>query len=134
MAMNLFVNLPVKDLAKTKAFFEELGFVFNPQFTDENAACMVINDDTYFMLLTEPFFLSFTKKTLTDTSTSLEVMNAISVNSRDEVNAFVDKAMTLGVTEGNDPQDHGFMYSRSFQDLDGHIWEVSWMDPAALQS
>jgi uncharacterized protein len=129
----IFVNLPVKDLDRSKKFFSDLGYSFNPQFTDENAACLVISDAIFAMLLTEPFFKGFTKQDVSDTSKSNEVIVALSADSREEVDTLVDKAMAAGGRPSIDTQDHGFMYSRSFQDPDGHSWEVVWMDPAAVQ-
>lgn len=133
MPMNIFVNLSVKDLPKTKEFFAGLGFKFNAQFTDDNAACMIVNDTAYYMLLTEPFFKGFIQKEIADTSKVAEAINAVSVDSREEVDQFADKALSLGAAKSSDAQDHGFMYSRSFQDLDGHLWEVFWMDPNQVQ-
>jgi uncharacterized protein len=134
MAKMIFVNLPVKDLERSKEFFTALGYTFNPQFTDENAACLVISDAIFAMLLTEPYFKGFTKKELPDTSKSAEVIVALSADSREEVDTLVDKAMAAGGQPSIATQDLGFMYSRSFQDPDGHAWEVVWMDPAAVQS
>jgi len=129
--MQLFVNLAITDLPATKTFFEGLGFAFHPQFSDEKALCMIINEHAYYMLLTEPFFQSFTNKKIADLETSVEAFHAISVESRGEVDTFVDKALSLGATpDGQPPEDHGFMYGRNFRDLDGHVWNVFWMDPA----
>jgi predicted lactoylglutathione lyase len=133
MATMIFVNLPVKNLDRSKAFFEALGYSFNPQFTDENAGCLVISDTIFAMLLTEPFFKSFTKKEIADASRSTETMLALSADSRRAVDELADKALAAGGTQAMDPQDQGFMYSRSFYDLDGHYWEAVWMDPAALE-
>jgi len=126
----LFVNLPVRDLEKSKEFFSVLGFEFNPKFTDDNAACMVISDKAFAMLLTESYFKGFTRKQLCDTSKSTEGLFALSCESRAEVDEVVKKAIAAGATHAMDPQDHGFMYGWSFYDLDGHHWEVMWMDPA----
>jgi uncharacterized protein len=128
----IFVNLPVRDLTKSMAFFATLGFEFNRQFTDEKAACMVISDEGFVMLLSEPFFRTFTKRQLCDTTTHTEGLFAVSCNSRAEVDDLVKKAIAAGGTHAMDPQDHGFMYGWSFYDLDGHHWEVLWMDPAAI--
>jgi uncharacterized protein len=133
MSTKIFVNLPVKDLEKSKRFYTALGYSFNPQFTDENAGCLVISDDIYAMLLVEPFFKNFTKKAIADATTSTEAIVALGVESRDQVDELADKALAAGGQPANDPMDHGFMYSRSFQDLDGHIWEIIYMDPAAVQ-
>ncbi|MEU7567146.1 VOC family protein [Streptomyces fradiae] len=129
MAQMIFVNLPVKDLDAAKGFWTELGYSFNPQFTDENAACLVFSDTIFAMLLTEPFFKNFTKKDVVDASSGTEAIIALSADSREEVDALVDKALAAGATPANEPQEFGdAMYSRSFQDLDHHIWEVVWMD------
>jgi predicted lactoylglutathione lyase len=130
MARKIFVNLPIRDMERSKAFFSALGFSFNPQFTNEQGACMVISDDIYAMLLTEPFFQTFTKKPVSDGRTT-EVLVCLSCESREEVDALVKKAVAAGATTPNAPQDHGFMYGHGFEDLDGHGWELMWMDPAA---
>lgn len=129
----IFVNLPVKSLDKSMAFFKALGFKFNKQFTDETAACMVISDDIYAMLLTHAKFKSFTSKKIVDAKTTTEVLTAISVDSKTKVNKLVDKAVAAGGTEPRPKQDYGFMYLRAFDDLDGHTWEIFWMDPANVQ-
>jgi predicted lactoylglutathione lyase len=129
----IFVNLPVRDLNRSKEFFTRLGFEFNPRFTDEKAACMVISEEAYVMLLTEPFFKTFTKKDLCDASSHTEGLFALSCDSRAEVDALVKKAVSAGGAHAMDPQDHGFMYAWSFYDLDGHHWEVLWMDPKAVE-
>ena len=131
---NIFVNLPVKDLGRTKTFFEALGYSFNPQFTDENAACLVISDNIYAMLLTEPFFGTFTQKQIVDAKTSTETLIALSCDSREEVDQLMAKAVAAGGKEPRAAQDPGFMYSRAFDDPDGHTWELVWMDPATIQS
>ncbi|MDQ4069708.1 MAG: VOC family protein [Actinomycetota bacterium] len=131
-ARMIFVNLAVKDLAKSVAFFTELGFGFNPQFTNEKAACMVLNDGAYVMLLADDFFKSFTAKDIADTATSVETLLAVSAASREEVDDLVHKALAAGGKPAGDPLGHGFMYGWSFQDLDGHVWEPVWMDPAAI--
>jgi predicted lactoylglutathione lyase len=129
----IYVNLAVRDLEASKRFFNKLGFEFNPQFTDEKAACMIINQDAYVMLLQEPFFMTFTKRKICDTSTQTEGLFALSCDSRKEVDQMVNTAIGQGGKPAMDPQDHGFMYSSSFYDLDGHHWEVLWMDPKATQ-
>ena len=134
MSTKIFVNLPVKDLERSKKFFTALGYSFNPQFTDENAACLVISDDIYAMLLTEPFFKGFMKKEIADSSKTTEVIIALSADSKAEVDQLADKAIEAGAKPVMDPSDLGFMYSRSFLDPDGHHWEVFWMDPAHIQS
>jgi predicted lactoylglutathione lyase len=128
----IFVNLPVKDLDKSIAFFTAIGFAFNPQFTDENATCMIISEHIYSMLLVEKYFQSFTKKEIADATKTTEVLVGLSFSSREEVDALVDKALAAGGTSYSDPMDHGFMYTRTFQDLDGHQWELFWMDPNAV--
>ena len=129
----LFVNLAVRDLKRSMDFFAQLGFAFNPKFTDDNGACMIISDDAYAMLLTEPFFRTFTRRELCDTSRSTEGLFALSCESRAAVEEMVNKAIAAGGQQAMDPQDHGFMYGWSFYDLDGHHWEVFWMDPAAAR-
>ena len=133
MATKIFVNLPVKDLKKSKGFYEALGFKNNPQFTDETAACMVISEDIFVMLLTEPKFKTFTPKSIADAKTSTEVLNALSCESRDAVNDQVAKAVAAGGTTYAPSKDYGFMYQHGFADPDGHIWELIWMDPKAIQ-
>ncbi|WP_371018039.1 VOC family protein [Pseudalkalibacillus sp. JSM 102089] len=132
-AKHVFVNLPVKDLDKSIAFFSEIGFEFNPQFTDENATCMVINENTFVMLLVEEFFKTFTKKNLTNARESTEVIMALSAESNDEVDQMVSRALAAGGKASNDAIDHGFMYAWSFQDIDGHLWEVMHMDERAIE-
>jgi uncharacterized protein len=133
MPSKIFVNLPVKDLDKSKTFFGKLGYTFNAQFTDETAACMVISDDIYAMLLTHAKFKDFTKKPIADAHKTTEVLIALSVDSKDAVSKLVDAAVKGGGSENRDPQDYGFMFLRSFDDLDGHIWEIFWMDPKHVQ-
>ncbi|TES58176.1 glyoxalase/bleomycin resistance/extradiol dioxygenase family protein [Halalkalibacterium halodurans] len=127
-AQHIFVNLPVKDLNKTKEFFTSIGFEFNEQYSDDKAACLVIGENIYAMLLLEQFFQSFTNQPVTDTETSREVIIAISADSRVQVDEIVSKAIEAGGKPANDPMDHGFMYSWSFQDVDGHLWEVLYME------
>lgn len=129
----LFVNVAVSDLKKSMDFFTKLGFDFNKQFTDEKAACMVVSDEAYFMLLSRPFFQGFTKRQPCDTSKQTEALFAISCDSRTEVDEIVKKAVAAGGSHAMDAQDHGFMYGWSFYDLDQHHWEVLWMDPANVQ-
>lgn len=131
MARKIFVNLPIKDMARSRAFFEALGFSFNPQFSNEQGACMVISEDGYVMLLVEPFFQTFTNKPVADARASSEVLVCLSCDSRAEVDALVKKAVAAGGRTYKAPQDHGFMYGHGFEDLDGHIWELMWMDPDA---
>ena len=124
----IYVNLSVRDLSRSKEFFTRLGFEFNPRFSDDNGACMVINPCASVMLLHEPFFKTFTRRELCDTSTHTEGLFALSCESRAAVDAMVNKALEAGGKPALDPQDHGFMYGWSFYDLDGHHWEVVWMD------
>ncbi|KAB8167843.1 glyoxalase [Streptomyces sp. 3MP-14] len=133
MSTMIFVNLPVKDLERSKEFFTKLGYSFNPQFSDENAACLVISETIYSMLLTEEFFKTFTKKQLADTGTHQEALIGLSADSREAVDELADRALAAGGTAAGDPVDMDGMYGRSFYDLDGHHWEVMWMDPAAVQ-
>ncbi|GGH63170.1 hypothetical protein HNQ91_002586 [Filimonas zeae] len=129
MATQIFVNLPVKDLNRSKAFFTQLGYTFNQQFTDEKAACMIVSDTIYVMLLIESFFQTFTKKEIADARKTVECSIALSAGSKEAVNEMVDKAVAAGATIPNDASDYGFMYQHSFDDLDGHHWEYIWMDP-----
>ena len=133
MPRKLFVNLPVRDLKKSMHFFRDLGFAFNAQFTDETAACMVISEDIYVMLLTENKFKTFTPKPIADATRNTEVLVCLSATSRDEVNHLVRKAVAAGGSTYKEPQDHGFMYGHGFQDLDGHIWELAFMEPSAIK-
>ncbi|MGY1436288.1 VOC family protein [Streptomyces reniochalinae] len=133
MSRKIFVNLPVKDLNRSVDFFTKCGFSFNPQFTDENATCMVVSDDIFVMLLVEPFFQSFSKRGIPDPARASEVLVCLSADSREEVDALVDSAVAAGGGTHGEPQAEGPMYGRSFTDPDGHIWEVMWMDPAALE-
>ena len=133
MATQIFVNLPVKDLDKSKAFFAHLGYTFNPQFTDENAACMVISDTIYAMLLTEPFFKGFTKKEISNAHKTTEVLVCLSCDSRAKVEATIKKAIEAGAKTPMPPQDLGFMYGHGFEDLDGHQWEFMFMEPSHVQ-
>lgn len=132
-ARKLFVNLAVRDLKKSVAFFSALGFEFNPKFTDDKATCMIISEEAFVMLLVEPFIQTFTERALCDTTQATEALLALSCESRAEVDAMVSKAIAAGGKHAMKPQDHGFMYGWSFYDLDGHHWEVVWMDPAAVQ-
>ena len=129
----IFVNMPVADLARSTAFFTKLGYTFNAQFTNEDATCMVISDTIYAMLLLPAFFNTFTPKQIADTSTTCEMMVALSADSREDVDRIVETALAAGATPSHQTQDYGFMYSRGFHDLDGHIWEYVWMDPAHVQ-
>ena len=128
MAKRLFVNLPIKDVRQSRSFFESLGFNFNPQFSDDKALCLILGDNFYGMLLKEEFFQTFTPKPLSLGKHTTEVLLSLQVNTKDEVNQMIDKAIKLGAQEYNPPTDNGFMYLRVFEDLDGHQWEISWMD------
>ena len=132
MARKIFVNLPIHDMARSRTFFAALGFRFNPQFTNEQGACMVISETIYAMLLTEPFFQTFTKKPVADATKSTEVLVCLSCESRAQVDELVAKALAAGGTAPNPKQDHGFMYGHGFEDLDGHQWELVYMDPNAV--
>jgi predicted lactoylglutathione lyase len=131
MFRQIFVNLPIKDMARSQAFFKALGLTFNQQFTNEQGACLQIADNIYAMLLMEPFFQGFTKLPIADAKKTTEVLIALSCDSRADVDATVAKAVAAGAITPNAPQDHGFMYQHGFADLDGHQWEVFWMDEAA---
>jgi hypothetical protein len=132
MATKIFVNLPVKDLNRSVEFFTKLGFKFNPQFTDENATCMIVGEDIFVMLLVEKFFKTFTKKEISDATKNTEVIVALSADSREKVDEMINKVIEAGGIEPKEPQDHGWMYGRSFQDIDGHLWEIFYMDSSAV--
>jgi uncharacterized protein len=132
MATQIFVNLPVKDLNRSIEFFTHLGYTFNPNFTNENATCMIISDTIYVMLLVEPFFKGFTKKEIADTRLVSESIICLSAENRKKVDEIVRLAREAGGTTPTDAQDQGFMYQHGFEDPDGHIWEIMWMDPAAI--
>ena len=129
----IFVNLAVRDVQKSIDFFTALGFDFNKQFTDEKAACMVVSGEAFVMLLGAPYFKTFTTREVADTSRHTEVLLAVSCGSKVEVDAMVEKAIAADGAPAMDSQDHGFMYVRSFYDIDGHHWEIMWMDPQAAQ-
>ncbi|MEX0851329.1 MAG: VOC family protein [Gaiellaceae bacterium] len=130
----MFVNLPVTDLDKSIEFFTKLGFTFDARFTDETATAMIVNDEAVVMLLVQDRFKDFTKKELADATTHTEAIMALSAESREDVDAFADTALEAGGSPANDPMEMDFMYGRSFQDLDGHLWEIFWMNPSALGS
>ncbi|MGH8582585.1 MAG: VOC family protein [Gammaproteobacteria bacterium] len=132
MSTKIFVNLPVKSLNKSVEFFTKLGFAFNPQFTDETATCMIVGEDIFVMLLTHEKFKTFTPKEICDARKSTEVLVCLSSDSREQVDDMVRKAVAAGGNTYNKPQDHGFMYGHGFQDLDAHIWEITYMDPSAI--
>ena len=132
MATKIFINLPVEDLNKSVAFFSSLGYIFNPQFTDEKAACMIISDSIFAMLMIKDYFKTYTKKQVSDAKTFTEVLIALDANSKEEVQQIVAKASALGASIYSEPQDHGWMYQHSFADLDGHQWEFMYMDVSQL--
>ena len=132
MAKQIFVNLPVKDLNKTIKFFTKLGFKFNPKFTDENATCMIIGKNIFAMLLVERFFKTFIKKEIANASKTTEVLLALTAESREEVDEMISKVIKAGGKEAREAQDHGWMYGRAFEDLDGHIWEIFYMDESKM--
>ena len=129
MAQQMFVNLPVKDLKRSIEFFTKVGYTFNPQFTDENATCMIIGENIFAMLLVEPYFKSFIHKEVADAKKTAEVIIALNADSREGVDQLVAKAVAAGATTPSAAKDYGFMYQHGYQDLDGHLWEVFWMDP-----
>ena len=132
-SQKLFVNLPVKDLDRSVEFFTKLGFSFDPRFTDEQAACMIVGDEAFVMLLVENRFKDFTTKPISDAAAQTETILAVSAESREQVDELVDKALEAGAGPANDPVDQGFMYGRSFQDPDGHLWEAIWMDASVIE-
>jgi uncharacterized protein len=132
MSTQIFVNLPVKNLQQSIEFFTRLGFNFNPQFTDETATCMIVSENIFVMLLTHEKFQTFTPKAICDATKSTEVLTCLSLESRAKIDEMVREAVAAGGTTYNEPQDHGFMYAHGFQDLDGHIWELVYMEPSAI--
>jgi predicted lactoylglutathione lyase len=134
MSRLLFLNLPVADLPASRKFFDGLGFGFDERFCDDQAACMVVSDQAYVMLLQRARFADFVTKPIADANEATALTVAISAESRDAVDEFTTAAVAAGATPAKDPQDYGFMYQRSFHDLDGHLWEVLWMDPVAAEN
>jgi predicted lactoylglutathione lyase len=135
MATQVFINFPVKDLEKSKAFFGTLGYTFNPQFTDENAACMVISETIYSMLVTEPKFKTFTSKEIANGHATKEVIVCLSCDSREKVDETINRAIAAGGKAWpTEPLDYGFMYYHGFEDLDGHHWEIMFMEPSHVQA
>jgi predicted lactoylglutathione lyase len=132
MHKQIYVNLPVKDLARSRAFFSSLGFEFNAQFSNDQGACMIIGENIFAMLLAEPFFQGFTSKPIANARETTEVLTCLSCESREEIDALVQKALAAGGRAPNPKQDHGFMYGHGFEDLDGHVWELSYMDMGAI--
>jgi predicted lactoylglutathione lyase len=133
-APSIFVNIPVKDVHASQEFFGALGFTFDPKFTSESCACMCVSEQAYVMLLEQARFADFTSKPIADARESTESILCVSADSRDAVDALADAALAAGGTGANEAMDHGFMYGRSFNDLDGHIWEVMWMSPEAIET
>jgi uncharacterized protein len=130
----IYINLPVKDLNRSIQFFTHLGFSFNAQFTNENATCMIIEENIFVMLLVEDFFQSFTTKQISNSKTATEVLLALSYDSRERVDAMVTKALEAGGTTPIPAKDLGFMYQHGFEDPDGHLWEVFYMDESAMHA
>ena len=131
MARQIYVNLPVKDLKRSVEFFTELGFAFNPKFADDNATCMIVGDNIFVMLLVESFFKTFTSKQISDASKSTEVLVCLALEGRDKIDEMVGKALAAGGAAPNRAKDYGFMYQHGFQDPDGHLWELIYMEPKA---
>jgi len=132
MKAQIFINLPVQDLQKSMSQYESVGFKNEPNFTDETAACMKFSDEIYVMLLTHNKFKQFTSKTIANSKSNIAVINALAVESREQVDEMMTKALKAGATEPTAAQDHGFMYQRSFEDFDGHLWEVFFMDMSQI--
>jgi predicted lactoylglutathione lyase len=132
MATQIFVNLPVKNLNRSVEFFTKLNFTFDSRFTDETATCMIVSENIFVMLLTHDKFKAFTPKEICDAMKSTEVLVCLSSESREKVDTMVREAVAAGGTTYNEPQDHGLMYGHGFQDLDGHIWELIYMEPSAI--
>ena len=131
MARQIFVNLPVKQLARSIEFFTKLGFTFDPKFTDDNATCMIVGENIFVMLLVDKFFQTFTSKDICDASKSTEVLVCLSLESRETVDTMVGKAVAAGAVAAKESKDYGFMYQHGFEDLDGHLWELIYMKPNA---
>jgi uncharacterized protein len=128
MSKKIFINLPVADLQKAMGFYTAIGFTNNPKFSDETGSCMVLTEEIYVMLLTHPKFSQFTQKEIGNTIKTASVINSLSVDSSKEVNAVLENVLKAGGNESNEAKDYGFMQQRSFEDLDGHLWEVFYMD------
>ena len=129
----IFINVPTKDLPASRAFFAELDFAFDEKFADDSCACMIVSEQAFVMLLAESRFADFTSKPIADAQTTTETILCVSADSREAVDSFADTALGAGGSRAGEPMDHGFMYGRSFHDLDGHLWEVMWMDPEAAE-
>lgn len=132
MATKIFVNLPVKDLSKSIDFFTKLGYQFNPQFTDEKATCMIVSEDIFVMLVVETFFKTFTKKEICDATAYTETIISLSADKRENVDEMIKKAIQAGGTTPREPTDYGWMYQHGFQDPDGHLWEIIYMDMSKI--
>ncbi len=130
---HIFINLSVKDVNRSTNFFKELGFEINPQFSDESTSCIIISENIFAMIMSEERFKEFTKKEIVDTTTSAESIFALSAKSREQVDEIVNKALSSGGKRFNEPQDHGFMYIWGFEDLDGHLWEVAYLDDSNME-
>jgi predicted lactoylglutathione lyase len=133
MSRLLFLNLPVTDLGASRRFFGRLGFDFNEKFCDDGALCMIVSEQAYVMLLQRDRFAEFVTRPVADPAAATALTVAVSAEDRDAVDAFAEAALAAGAEAAKDPQDYGFMYQRSFHDLDGHLWEVAWMDPVAVE-
>jgi predicted lactoylglutathione lyase len=133
MSRLIFVNLPVRDLRASRSFFETLGFSFDDRFCDDGAACMVVSEQAWVMLLERARFADFVTKPIADAGETTALTVAVSAESREEVDAFAETALGAGASAAKEPKEYGFMYQRSFHDLDGHLWEVLWMDPVAAE-
>lgn len=133
LTKQIYVNLPVKNVEASKALFTAIGFEFNAQFSDEKAVCVVLGENMFAMLLQEEYFKTFTKKEIADATKATEVLIAFAADSKEEVDGIVGRAVAAGASQAGEPIDHGFMYQWSFQDLDGHVWEVAYMDPSAIE-
>jgi len=134
MTKNLFLNLPVRDVQRSIGFFRQLGYGFNAQFTNEKAACLVISEHINVMLVGEQLFAGFTPRAIADARVGTEMIAALAVDSRAEVDELMEKALAAGAASLMPVQDHGFMYQRGFEDPDGHLWEVFYMDPDYVQA
>lgn len=132
MSTKIFVNLPVKDLDRSVEFFTKLGYTFDPRFTNESATCMIIGESNFIMLLVEKFFQTFTPKEIADANKTTESIICLSAESREDVDSLITKAVAAGGKTYRDKEDHGFMYSNAYSDLDGHLWEIMYMDVDAF--
>ncbi|WP_269938434.1 VOC family protein [Arthrobacter sp. HY1533] len=133
MPTQVFINLPTSDLDRSKAFFEGVGWRIEPNFTDQNAACVVVDEGIFLMILTKKFYETFTDKPIVDPATAIQVQTALSRDSREDVDAIMEKALASGGAEPRPAQEYGFMYSRDFEDPDGNLFSAVWMDPKAAE-